>query len=172
MKRDEHKSGKPNPHAPPELSLFAFLTGKWRGEARLKREDGAWDSLQAFWEGNYILDGYAIADEYRMLTPSGELLVLGMNFRCYDAAKKAWNLKWLNALAGTWTDLGPEELGGVLADGEAISYRMKEPVAHHAWTRATYTGISADRFTWRGERSDDGKTWELFLVIELHRIPE
>lgn len=46
---------------------------------------------------------------------------------------------------------------------------MKEPVARHALTRATYVRISADRFTWRGERSHDGKAWEQFLVIELHR---
>jgi hypothetical protein len=169
MERNEYDYGKPNADAPGELSQFAFLVGKWRGEAKLKREDGTWENLKALWEGRYILDGYAIADEYRMMTPAGELLVLGMNFRSYDAKKKAWNLRWLDALAGTWTDLGPAELGGVAADAKAISYRMKEPVAQHALTRATYTNISADHFTWRGERSDDGKTWEQFLVIELYR---
>jgi hypothetical protein len=46
---------------------------------------------------------------------------------------------------------------------------MKEPVARHAFTRATYTNISADHFTWQGDRSHDGKTWEQFLVIELYR---
>jgi hypothetical protein len=169
MERNEHGYGKPNPNAPQELSQFAFLIGKRSGDAKLKREDGTWENLKALWEGRYILDGYAIADEYRMTTPKGELLVLGINLRSYDAKKKAWNLKWLNALAGTWTDLGPEELGGVVADGKVISYRMKEPVARHAFTRATYSNISADHFTWRGDRSDDGKTWEEFLVIELYR---
>ena len=76
----------------------------------------------------------------------------------------------LNALSGTWTDLGPEELGGVTTDGNAVSYLMKEPVAHHAFTRATYTSISTDHFTWRGDRSGDGKTWEEFLLIDLHRF--
>jgi hypothetical protein len=46
---------------------------------------------------------------------------------------------------------------------------MKEPVARHALTRATCVGISTNRFTWRGDRSDDATTWEQFLVIELHR---
>ncbi len=169
MKRDEQRYGKPNPNAPQELSQFAFLIGKWRCDPKLKREDGTWESLNAIWEGRYILDGYAIADEYRMTTPAGELLVLGINLRCYDSKKKAWNMKWLNALAGTWVDLGPKELGGVMADEKAISYSMKEPVARHAFTRATYTNISADHFTWRGDRSNDGKTWEEFLVIEVYR---
>jgi hypothetical protein len=104
-----------------------------------------------------------------MTTWAGEQLVLGLNLRSYDGKKKARNMKWLNALAGTWTDLGPEELGGVVAVGSAISYSMEEPVARHAFTRATYTSISADQFSWRGCRSDDGKTWEEFLVIELYR---
>ncbi|HEV8577729.1 MAG TPA: hypothetical protein VGX68_01505 [Thermoanaerobaculia bacterium] len=168
-KRNEHEDGKPNPTAPQELSRFAFLVGRFQGDAKLKREDGTWENFKAFWEGRYILDGYAIADEYRMTTPAGELLVLGMNFRSYDAKNKAWNLKWLNALTGTWTDLGPEELGGVVADGKVISYLMKEPVAQHAFTRATYTNISADHFTWQGDRSNDGEEWEQFLVIELYR---
>jgi len=169
MKPHEAVYGKPNPKAPPELSRFAFLIGNWRCDAKLKREDGTREDLKAIWEGRYILDGYAIEDEFRMTTPAGELLVLGMNFRSYDAKKKAWNLKWLNALAGTWVDLGSEELGGVRADEKTISYSMKEPVARHAFTRATYTNISTDHFTWRGERSNDGKTWEEFLTIEVHR---
>lgn len=169
MELSERQYGQLNPSAPQELARFAFLIGRWRGEAKLKREDGAWESLQATWEGRYILDGRAIADEYRMTTTAGELLVLGVNLRAYDPRKKTWNMKWLNALAGTWVDLGSEELGGVIAEGGAISYSMREPVAQHAFTRATYADISENHFTWRGERSDDGETWEEFLVIELYR---
>lgn len=172
MKTREPEYGKPNPNAPPELSRWAFLIGKWRCEAKLKQGDGTWEDLKATWEGRYILDGYAIGDEYRMTTPAGELMVLGLNVRSYDAKKKAWNMKWLNALAGIWTDLGPEELGGVRADEKSISYSMKErlpSMPSHAFTHATYANISADHFTWRGERSNDGKTWEEFLVIEGYR---
>jgi hypothetical protein len=121
------------------------------------------------WEGRCILDGYAIADDYRMTTLTRELLVLGVNIRAYDAEKKVWNLKWLNALSGTWTDLGPQELVGVFADDKTISHRLKESVAPYAFLRATYTNVSADRFTWQGEGSDDLKTWEPFLFIALQR---
>lgn len=169
MKRDEREYGKPSPNAPPELSRFAFLIGKWRGEAKLKRDDGTWENLKAAWEGRYILDGYAIADEYRMTTPAGELVVLGLNLRSYDPKNRTWNMKSLSALAGSWIDLGPEELGGVSADEKAITYTMKEPLAEHAFTRATYTDISEIHFTWRGERSNDGKAWGEFLVIEVIR---
>ena len=50
----------------------------------------------------------------------GELIVLGMNDRTYDATTQIWKLKWLNALAGTWTDFGQEDLGGVRFDGQSI----------------------------------------------------
>jgi hypothetical protein len=65
-----------------------------------------------------------------MAIPAGETIVLGMNFRTYDSARKQWNIKWLNAFTGTWTDLGPEELGGVRFDGQSIVYAFKEPQPH------------------------------------------
>src|SRR5215469_10198117 len=157
MHRIDHNPSKLNPNAPPELSRFAFLIGEWRCDAKLKRDDGTWEVLKATREGHYILDGYAIADEYGM-SPAGELLVLGLNLRTYDAKKNSWNMKWLNALAGTWIDLGSEELGGVGAYEKSISYSMKEPLAQHALTPATYTNISRDHFTWKsvGRREDMG----------------
>jgi hypothetical protein len=169
MGQDEQEFGKPNPEAPPELSRFAFLIGRWRCEARVRLESGRWQTLEAAWLGRFILDGYAIADEYRMTDSSGKLIVLGLNLRTYDAAKQAWNIKWLNALAGTWVDLGPEELGGVTFEGQSVTYAFKEPVAAHAYTRATYTNISEEHFTWLAEKSDDGKTWSEFMVVEVHR---
>jgi hypothetical protein len=45
---------------------------------------------------------------------------------------------------------------------------MEEPVASRVFTRATYTNISENHFTWRGEKSDDGKAWEEFMVIEAY----
>jgi hypothetical protein len=77
MGRSEEEYGRPNPGAPPELSRFAFLIGKWRCDARLKRESGSWERLQASWVGRYVLDGYTIMDEFRMTKPTGDLLVLG-----------------------------------------------------------------------------------------------
>ncbi len=163
---------KPNPNAPAALSRFAFLIGNWRCEARVRLANGEWQTLQATWLGRFILDGYAIADEYRMTGPSGELIVLGMNLRTYDASKQSWNMKWLNALAGTWVDFGLDELGGVRMDGQSIIYAFREPVAAHTYTRATYTSISDNYFTWRGEKSDDGKAWTEFMVVEAYRDKE
>ena len=169
--------GKPNPNAPAALSQFAFLIGRWRCDATITLANGESQKYEAAWIGRYILDGYVIADEYGMAIPAGETIVLGMNFRAYDSARQQWNIKWLNALTGTWTDLGTEELGGVRLDGQSIVYAFKEPQASHAYThatytRATYTNISASHFTWRGEKSDDGKAWTAFMVIEAFRVAD
>jgi hypothetical protein len=169
MGQGDQTVGKPNSNAPAALSRFAFLIGSWRCEARLRSANGEWKTFHATWLGRFILDGYAIADEYRMTGSSGELIVLGMNLRTYDASNRIWNIKWLNALDGTWVDLGPAELGGVRFDGRSIIYSFKEPVAAHAYTRATYTNISETHFTWRGEKSDDGKAWSEFMVVEAYR---
>jgi len=172
MRQVEQEFGKANPNAPAALSQFAFLIGNWRFEASVKEADKGWQTFQGTWLGRFILDGYAIADEYRMTGPSGELIVLGLNLRTYDASKQSWNMKWLNALAGTWVDLGLDELGGVRVDGQSIIYAMREPLAAHAYTRATYTNITDNYFTWRGEKSDDGKAWSEFMVLEAYRNKE
>lgn len=164
--------GKINPNAPAELARFGFLVGSWRFEARVKLPDRQ-AHFRGTWLGYYILDGYAIADAYRMTDVSGKLVVLGLNLRAYDASKQTWNIKWLNALTGTWMDLTPSELGGVTYDGQSISYAFKElaPVdATHVYTRATYASTSRTHFNWRGERSSDGHIWSEFMVVDCHRV--
>lgn len=148
---------------------FNFLIGRWRCTANVISPEGERQTFEAKWAGRSILDGHVIADEYRMFDAAGATVVLGVNLRAFDAVKQVWNIKWLDALVGTWTDLGPEELGGVRFDGASIVYAFKEPMVGHAFTRATYTNISDTHFTWRGEGSDDGVTWSDFMTIEADR---
>jgi hypothetical protein len=175
MEHIDQGTDKPNAKAPAALSRFAFLIGQWRFDAKFKSPKGEWQTFHGTWAGRYILDGHAIADEYKMFGANGEVLVLGMNFRVYDAAKQIWSIKWLDALAGTWTDLTSEEFGGAKFKGQSVSYIFREPVGasagwNMAYTRAIYTSVSPKLFTWRGEKSDDTKTWTEFMVVESHRI--
>lgn len=169
MNRDK-EYGNPNHKAPPELSQFAFIIGKWRCDARLKGEDGTWQPYQATWVGRYILDGHVIADEYRMTNQTGELIVHGMNFRSYSVEKKTWVMRWLNATGSFWLELAPEKLGGVRVAPKTITFNFVDTFAPDALTRVTFSNISESHFTWSGERSlDQGKTWAEFMVIEAHR---
>ncbi len=169
MTMDNRPYGTKHPNAPAELAHFAFLIGRYECDARLKAADGRWQKLQATWEGKYILEGFAIADDYRMETPAGERMVLGTNFRSYDAKAKSWNIKWLNALTGAWMDLGTQELGGVQIDERGIRYVARETPGSPTLSRAIYTNISANHFTWIGEHSGDGALWTEFMRIECER---
>ena len=110
-----------------------------------------------------------MADEYRMIDSTGKLIVLGVNIRTYDVARKAWSVKWLDALTGTWTDLVREDLGGISFHGQSLSYAFEEPMADHGLTRATYTPVSGDHFIWIGEKSEDGKSWREFMRLDAYR---
>lgn len=81
MAQSTNDYGTLNPKAAPELSRFAFLIGSWKCEAKLLSPDGTWQKFMAAWLGHYILDGYAIADEYRtfarMRLPNGPGIFVG-----------------------------------------------------------------------------------------------
>ena len=81
MDQINQECGQLNPNAPAALARFAFLIGSWRCEAKVRAATGDWQTFQATWLGRFILDGYAIADEYRMTGASGELIMLGVNLR-------------------------------------------------------------------------------------------
>lgn len=171
MRPSRQKYGKPNPNAPKEISQFAFLIGKWRCDAKIKGENGTWQLFQATWIGRYILDGYVIADEFRMTDSSGKLVMLGQNYRSYSSDRRSWIMKWHEALTSTWLDLGPAELGGVRVSDTSITFKGHFPP--NEIHRMTYSNISEDHFTWKGERSlDGGNTWADMMVIEAHRIAD
>jgi hypothetical protein len=171
MSSDTAYSG-PNPKAPPELSQFAFLIGSWRCDVRVKATDGPWQEYRATWVGRYILDGYAIADEYRMINEAGELIVHGMNFRSYSVDRRTWVMRWLDATRSSWVELGPERLGGVRVSQETITFNLVDIFAPDAISRVTFSNISPDHFTWREDKSlDQGRTWTEFVVIDAHRVP-
>jgi hypothetical protein len=86
-----------------------------------------------------------------------------MTRRAYDATKRIWDIKWLNALRNSVESV-------LMADRSSAA--SKEPLAAHAFTCATYTNVSQDHFTWRGEKSDDGKAWSEFMVVEVRRDKE
>lgn len=169
--------GLPNRNAPRELSQFAFLIGNWRCESRVKGPDGAFRTYPATWVARYILDGYAIADEFKQLGPAGEVAQLGQTTRSFNSDSKTWIIKWLDALDSTWLDMGPEDLGGVAVRSGSITYQHRRPRGRtgrlfplQSLFRLTFSNMSEDHFTWRAELSTDGgETWDEVQVIEATR---
>ncbi|HKE88690.1 MAG TPA: hypothetical protein VKB45_00050 [Gemmatimonadales bacterium] len=169
--------GMPNTHAPRELVTFDFLVGAWECESSVRAPDGSVRTRPATWVGRYILDGYAIADEFRQLGPAGEVAMLGQTFRAFNTDAKTWVMRWLDALDATWLDLGPEELGGVTVRDGTITYRHRRPRGRsgrlfplQSLFRVSFVDITEAGFHWRSEVStDNGETWAEVQTIAARR---
>jgi hypothetical protein len=63
----------------------------------------------------------------------------------------------------------------VTFDGHSIMYAFKEPVAAHAFTRATYTNISEKHFTWEVRSLTTGRRgpnpWWLRCIVARSSSP-
>ena len=169
--------GMPNAGAPRELTQFDFLVGAWTCESSIRAPDGTIQTRPATWVGRYILDGYAIADEFRQLGPAGEVAMLGQTYRAFNSDSRSWVMKWLDALDATWLDLGPEDLGGVSVRDGKISFRHRRPRGRsgrlfplNSLFRNTFFDITDTGFRWRAELSTDhGETWAEVQTIEARR---
>jgi hypothetical protein len=156
--------GEMNVLAPDQLSQFAFLIGKWKCDVTITEPDGRKSTYNAIWTGRYMLDGYAISDEFRMTDESGRLVMLGSNFRTYDPDSESWEMKWYEALGSTWREMSPRRLGNVQFTDSTISYKtwFKPGIIH----RITFSEICEDQFTWTIDSStDNGKTWKHAIMV-------
>jgi hypothetical protein len=169
--------GMPNANAPRELVAFDFLVGAWECESHVRGPDDVVRTRPATWVGRYILDGYAICDEFRQLGPAGEVAMLGQTYRLFNTDSKTWVMKWLDALDATWLDLGPEDLGGVSVREGTITFRHRRPRGRagrlfplHSLFRNTFFDIAEAGFRWRSDLStDNGETWAEVQTIEARR---
>ena len=161
--------GLPHPDAPAELQRFSFLVGTWKCEGRVLGDAGEWKPFTADWIGHYILDGMAIADEFRAMWPDGSLFKHGQNIRMYNAEQRQWKMKWIDALDATVLKMGPPELGGVKTTDSTIMFHILHETGE--LLRGRYMDITDDHFSWRGSiLSDDGETWDEVMVIEAKRV--
>lgn len=171
-KVDLEAYGTPNPNAPKELAQFAFLIGTWRGEGTSWNEDGTSSPYQMKWVGRYILDGYAIADEARILDEEGELKSIFISYRFYDRDRKRWIIEAFNVLESTIVHKSPHDPEAVQVSGTSIKLMVRWPNQPNVIGRESFIVRTADHFTYRLDVSaNNGKTWiEEVDVIEAERV--
>jgi|GEM_PF-3329551 hypothetical protein len=158
-----------NPAAPSQLTAFSFLVGDWTCDVRLRQADGSFIHWSAEWIGRYILEGYAIMDQYKMLDTTGKLVVSGFNIRSFNSKTNSWNMKWFEALTSTWLDLGPQQLGGVEISESSITFKTQ--YAPDEIQRIKFFNISKAHFDWKADISNDnGRVWkDSDILISAHR---
>jgi hypothetical protein len=146
----------PNPAAPPETAQFAFLVGEWSCTTRFMAPDGSgYREGTATWTGYWILDGFAIQDDWVSDGANGRKFY-GTNIRSFNPQSGRWDNRWLPATTLQWSYYSAEKLDDtmVMTGGEGTGPRGDYI------DRNTFFDIGPDHWSWRKDRSfDGGKTW-------------
>ena len=159
-----------NPAAPKETAQFSFLVGDWSCKTRFLKPDGkTYSEGEARWNGYYILDGWAIQDDWISTRPDGTE-GHGTNIRSFNPKTGKWDNRWLSAGSLQWRYYQSEQIGDtmVMTGGEGKDARGDYI------DRNTFYRIAKDSWSWRKDRSyDGGKTWvEGIGHIHATRITE
>jgi len=144
-----------NDAAPSETSQFAFIVGDWDCKTKFMDREGNYTEGRARWTGYYILDGWAIQDDWMSIGPDGPGLH-GTNIRSFSPKTSIWDNRWLAAGSLQWKYFESEQIGEtmVMTGGEGRDGRGA------FIDRNTFHDITPDDWRWRKDRSyDGGKTW-------------
>ncbi len=144
---DERPFGRPNPSAPSELALFAFMIGEFDCVDHLLTADGSWREMKATWHTHYTLNGYAIQDNYR------NEIYAGMSIRSYISPKNEWVVKFFG-MPGGHTGLWK---GGQVDDKIVLISKQTDASGSPVTSRLSFSQITADSFEWLAEKvAEDG----------------
>lgn len=152
----QHRS----PEVPEEQDIYAPLLGSWDAEVVDYGSDGKPMRNRGEWHFARVLEGRAVQDVWivppRSVRANAEKRNnrYGSSIRVYDAEQEHWKLIWVNPVSGA-----ENHLVGRREDGNIVHLGRQADGALYRWT---FTDLTPDSFTWRGEASrDDGSTWTL-----------
>jgi len=117
-----------------------------------------------------ILDGHALLDDFRALSPAGEVLFRGTSVRTHDAASGMYLIRWIMVGDPGMTDIRARWNDGVL-EGEGRGSDRGGAFQE----RFVYEFDEArDAYEFRMDRSyDGGEQWlEDFSVIRARRVSD
>ncbi|MBX9599699.1 MAG: hypothetical protein K2X35_01800 [Bryobacteraceae bacterium] len=151
-----------NPEAPPETRQFEFMLGRWSGVSNSVDASGNRSTFEILWEGQYVLDGWAIRTDWRIPLPGGKIN-RGTMIRAFDPAAKEWNI------AEFYTPGLALHTFRARQEGSTMVQRSEEG---GVLTRGTFYNITPDRYENRQEISrDGGKTWVQRSHSVVTRLP-
>ncbi|MCP4201308.1 MAG: hypothetical protein GY769_05165 [bacterium] len=161
--------GSLNSAAPPETAQFSFAIGEWECKTRGMQADGSIQpTAPATWTFYYILDGWAIQDDWVSKQPDGARFY-GTNIRSFNPQTRTWDNRWLSAGSLQWKYFESEQVGTtmVMTGGEGRD-RQDRPFID----RNTFHDITENSWKWRKDRSfDGGETWvEGVFFIDARRV--
>ena len=144
-----------NPNAPAETAQLDWMIGEWDLVSKNKMQDGSYFTHKATSTVYYVLDGYAIMDDFRALDDKGNATFRGTSFRTFDPRAKKWSIKWVMAGEPGMTDIVAE-----MKDGKLVMEGKGYDGYGKFLERAEYYDLSDDHYSFRLARSyDGGTTW-------------
>lgn len=148
--------GKLNPAAPEETAQFQFLVGRWHAEYSGISSDGTVTKGTADWRIKYILNGFALQDEWSYSLPDGTIAGYGTMFRTFDAKKKEWTIVEQTTGNLEFNHMTAKKVGDTM-----VMYEEGETPEGKIHMRRVFHNITRDSFDWRYDISrDGGKTWQ------------
>jgi len=163
--------GRPNPEAAPELAQFAFLIGAWDCQTKYLNADWkTYSEGKATWTARYIVDGFAIQDDFR--GGFGEDYI-ATTFRSFDRRERQWKAYWLDGKRGAWSEpLVQHAIGeGTMTLETRAKTRDPQGRVREVKLHYHFYEIGPKSFRWKSNASlDEGKTWvEDTILIDCKR---
>lgn len=155
-----------HPDAPPETRQFEFMLGRWKGTITSVDRQGKTSTVEIFWDGQYILDGWALRTDWSIPLPEGRVN-RGTMIRAFDPKQRRW------AIAEVYTpSLELHTFTAEWTGGTMVQRGELETPEGQLLTRRTFFNITPDRYENRYEVSPDGgRTWREGSRSVLTRIP-
>ena len=143
-----------------KMKLYGWLIGRWIMDAVVHADDGMQHKQVGEIHFGWVLEGRAIQDIW--ILPG---FFHGTTLRVYDPGIDAWHIIWSDPVKQYYS----RQVGR--ARGEDIVQEGKNDAGERV--RWSFTDITPDSFTWRGERSrDDGRTWQLQAEFHARRVKD
>ncbi len=160
--------GQPHADAPAELSQFSFLLGRFDIKGRTWQEDH-WSENHsvAYWEGEYIMDGFGIADYWYNTPPdsTGPTPGRGVNIRMFNETEGMWKMAWMHS-----NNPNVRMLEAEWHDGIMWMWQMVDAETRLARRKVSFHIVDADNWYRVDEFSDDGgETWYNTTKLEATR---
>ncbi len=139
-----------NPALTGEGEAFDFLIGDWDAVITWHPENGEKDIYRAKWHNHWIIDGYAVMQEWR--GPS----LTGTEIRFYDQKRQQWTGQNIY-VNGAWRETMAKSDG----DNMVVTIFGESEARGKFLNRETYFNITENTFEMKSDISmDDGKTWK------------
>ncbi|MEA2939545.1 MAG: hypothetical protein QOD09_74 [Bradyrhizobium sp.] len=154
-----------------KMELYGWLVGAWDLDVTRFLPDGGKRQRKGEWHFGWTLEGRAIQDVW-IVPPRGALRQgdaaanansFGTTLRIYDPRIDAWRIQWSDPVTLNFLNMIGRRHGddivqlGTNADGRPV--------------RWSFSDITPDSFTWRGETSlDNGASWRLDVEFVARRV--